>query len=50
VAAWAGGGAELTKSSVKRYYAEALDRGRRAADVLAFATKAGRARRRGRSR
>ncbi|HEX9187236.1 MAG TPA: hypothetical protein VGB87_09200, partial [Vicinamibacteria bacterium] len=50
VAAWAGGGAELTKASVKRYYAEALDRGRRAADVLAFAAKAGRARRRARSR
>jgi uncharacterized protein (DUF697 family) len=45
VAAWAGGGAELTKASVKRYYAEALDRGRRAADVLAFAAKVGRVKR-----
>jgi hypothetical protein len=47
VAAWAGGGAELTKASVKRYYAEAVDRGRRVADVLAFAAKARGVKRRG---
>jgi hypothetical protein len=34
VAVWAGGGAEVTKASVKRYYAEALERGRRVADAL----------------
>lgn len=39
VAVWAGGGAEVTKDSVKRYSAEALERGRRVADALTFAAK-----------
>ena len=41
VAVWAGGGAEVTKASVKRYYAEALERGRRVADALTYAAKLG---------
>jgi uncharacterized protein (DUF697 family) len=34
VAVWAGGGAEVTKASVGRYYKEALDRGKRVASSL----------------
>jgi uncharacterized protein (DUF697 family) len=45
VAAWAGGGAAVTKASVKRYYAEAVERGRRVADALAFAAKVRRVKR-----
>ena len=40
VAVWAGGGAEVTKASVARYYAEALDRGRRVAEALTHAARA----------
>lgn len=39
VAVWAGGGAEVTKASVKRYYAEALERGRHVSDALTYAVK-----------
>jgi hypothetical protein len=41
VAAWAGGGAEVTKASVARYYREALERGRRVADAFSSAARAG---------
>ena len=41
VSVWAGGGAEVTKASVARYYGEALARGRRVADALGDAARAG---------
>jgi uncharacterized protein (DUF697 family) len=41
VAVWAGGGAEVTKASVARYYGEALERGRRLAEALGSAARAG---------
>jgi hypothetical protein len=41
VAVWAGGGAEVTKASVARYYGEALERGKRVAEGLGSAARAG---------
>jgi uncharacterized protein (DUF697 family) len=41
VAVWAGGGAEVTKDSVARYYGEALERGKRVAEALGAAARAG---------
>jgi len=41
VAVWAGGGAEVTKESVARYYGEAVDRGKRVAEALGSAARAG---------
>jgi uncharacterized protein (DUF697 family) len=41
VAVWAGGGAEVTKESVAKYYGEALQRGKRVADALGSAARAG---------
>jgi uncharacterized protein (DUF697 family) len=41
VAVWAGGGAEVTKASVARYYGEALERGKRVAEALGSAARAG---------
>jgi uncharacterized protein (DUF697 family) len=41
VAVWAGGGAEVTKASVARYYAEALERGRSVAEAAGAAARVG---------
>jgi uncharacterized protein (DUF697 family) len=41
VAVWAGGGAEVTKESVARYYGEALQRGKRVGEALGSAARAG---------
>ncbi|HXY38867.1 MAG TPA: hypothetical protein VEQ10_04310 [Vicinamibacteria bacterium] len=45
VAAWAAGGPPVTRDSVKRFYAEALQRGRQVASAFSWARRARRVRR-----